>query len=178
MVRPRSIDREQLLDLAQELVAEGGADSLSFGSLAKAASLPKASVQAVFGSRKAMVEALLTRWMAHEAGTYHALLGDDISAGARLKAHLKSTQREQSHGSRTASALLATLASSGQASSAVKSWYRDRMDGLVANDLESRKRRLAYLAAEGAFLLRNLVGLEVDDDQWDLIFRDIEEILS
>lgn len=178
MVRPRSIDREQLLDLAEGMVADEGAASLSFGSLAKAASLSKASVQAVFGTREAMIEALLSRWMAREAKTYQAILGDERTADARLKAHLQSTQREASNVSRTASALLATLASSGKASSAVQNWYRTRMDDLEASDPESRKRRLAYLAAEGAFFLRNLVGVEIDDHKWDLIFRDIEEMMG
>ncbi|MNO01607.1 hypothetical protein D3C81_2217950 [compost metagenome] len=53
-----------------------------------------------------------------------------------------------------------------------------RLDDLNADDQCSRKRRLAYLSAEGAFLLRNLVGLEIEDDKWASIFRDIEELLS
>ncbi|TAL77758.1 MAG: TetR/AcrR family transcriptional regulator [Burkholderiaceae bacterium] len=178
MARPRSIDREQLLDLAEGVVADGGAASLSFGSLAEAASLSKASVQTVFGTREAMVEALLTRWMAREAETYRAILGDNITAGARLKAHLQSTQREDGNVSRTVSTLLATLASSGTASSGMQNWYRVRLDDLNANDWESQQRRLAYLAAEGAFLLRNLVGLKIDDDKWALIFHDIEEMVG
>lgn len=178
MARPRSIDREQLLDLAEGMVADEGAASLSFGSLGKAASLSKASVQTVFGTREAMIEALLTRWMVREAKTYQAFLGDDISAGSRLKAHLQSTQREGGKVSRTASALLATLASSGNASRVIQNWYQVRMDGLDANDQESRKRRLAYLAAEGAFLLRNLVGLDIDDDKWESIFRDIDKMMD
>ena len=178
MVRPRSIDREHLLDLAQDLVAREGAASLTFGTLAKSASLSKASVQAVFGSRETMIEALLSRWMDCEAKTYQAILGNDRSPGARLKAHLQSTQQEETHVSRTASALLATLASSGNASKGIQNWYRDRMDGLDATDRTSRQRRLAFLAGEGAFFLRNLVGLEIDNEKWASIFRDIEEMVD
>ncbi|SJN09248.1 hypothetical protein CZ787_01095 [Halomonas citrativorans] len=74
--------------------------------------------------------------------------------------------------------MLATLVSSGYASSEMQNWYRVRMDGLEANDRESRQRRLAYLAAEGAFLLRNLVGLRIDDDKWASIFRDIDKMVG
>ncbi len=178
MARPRSIDREQLLDLAEGLIASSGASSLSFGSLAKAASLSKASVQTAFGTREAMIEALLVRWINREGKQYQTILGEDSTADARLKAHLQSTQREESDVGRTVSAMLATLASSGFASSEMQSWYLVRMDGLDANDNESRQRRLAYLAAEGAFLLRNLVGLKIDDDKWASIFRDIDELIS
>ncbi|WP_087105484.1 hypothetical protein [Halomonas citrativorans] len=129
-------------------------------------------------TREAMIEALLERWMARGAEKYQAILGNDSTAGARLKAHLQSTQREESDVGRTVSAMLATLVSSGYASSEMQNWYRVRMDGLEANDRESRQRRLAYLAAEGAFLLRNLVGLRIDDDKWASIFRDIDKMVG
>ncbi|MCS2607956.1 TetR/AcrR family transcriptional regulator [Halomonas dongshanensis] len=178
MARPRSINREQLLDLAEDLIASGGASSLSFGSLAKAASLSKASVQTVFGTREAMIEELLVRWMTRESEQYQTILGDNCTADARLKAHLQSTQREESDVGRTVSAMLATLASSGFASSEMQNWYLVRMDNLDADDREGRQRRLAYLAAEGAFLLRNLVGLKIDDDKWASIFHDIDELMG
>lgn len=178
MARPRTIDREHLLDVAENLVASAGAASLSFGSLAVAASLSKASVQTIFGTREAMIEALLTRWMAREGEAYLAILGNENAPGARLSAHLQSTQREEANVGKAVSALLATLVGSGNASVAMQNWYRMRLDDLNADDQCSRKRRLAYLAAEGAFLLRNLVGLEIEDDKWASIFRDIEELLS
>lgn len=49
-------------------------------------------------TRESMIEALLERWMAREAEKYQAILGNDSTAGARLKAHLQSTQRGQSYG--------------------------------------------------------------------------------
>jgi hypothetical protein len=60
----------------------------------------------------------------------------------------------------------------------MKDWYRVRLNDLEADDLSSRKQRVAYLAAEGAFLLRNLVGMEIDDDKWASIFRDIESAVD
>lgn len=174
MARPRSIDREKLLDVAERIVARNGAATLSFGSLARDASLSKASVQTAFGTREAMIEALLSRWMKREAARFQALLGNDGRPVSRLKAHLQSTQHEEGDVGRTVSAMLAALASSGNASIAMQDWYRVRLDDLEADDPASRNRRLAYLAAEGAFLLRNLVGMEIDDDKWASIFRDIE----
>lgn len=175
MARPRSVDREQLLDVAESIVASAGAASLSFGSLANAAALSKATVQTAFGTREAMIEALLARWMAREAEAYQAILGSDKSPTARLKAHLLSTQRENDVG-KAVSALLAALFGNGGASVAMRNWYWARMENLNADDLEGRQRRLAYLAAEGAFLLKNLVGLDIDQAKWNSIFKDIEEL--
>jgi AcrR family transcriptional regulator len=178
MARPRTIDRERLLDVAERLVASSGATTLSFGSLASAASLSKATVQTVFGTREAMIEALLARWMSREAEAYQAILKNDSAPRARLRAHLQTTQQEEDSIGKSVSALLAALVGSGNASTAMQNWYRVRMDDLDAWDVDSRKRRLAYLAVEGAFLIRNLVGLEIDDDKWNSIFRDIEELVG
>ncbi|MEB2847002.1 TetR family transcriptional regulator [Rhizobiales bacterium RZME27] len=178
MVRPRSIDREKLLDFAEHIVARDGAAALSFGALADAASLSKASVQTAFGSREALIEALLSRSMKREAEHYQTFLGTDVRPISRLKAHLRATQTENESAGRTVSALLAILASTGNASTVMKDWYRVRLNDLEADDLSSRKQRVAYLAAEGAFLLRNLVGMEIDDDKWASIFRDIESAVD
>lgn len=178
MARPRSTDREKLLNCAEKVIARDGAAALSFASVAEAAGLSKASVQTAFGSRESLIEALLTRWMVRESETYHALLAEDHQPSSRLRAHLRSTMQEDGDQGRTVSAMLATLASTGNASSAMKEWYRERMNGLDAEDPASRRRRLAYLAAEGVFLLRNLVGVEIDDKKWGDIFRDIDRMID
>lgn len=178
MARPRSIDREKLLDFAEHIVARDGAATLSFGTIAEAASLSKASVQTAFGTREALIEALLFRWMKYEAERYRALLGNDDRPISRLRSHLQSTQTENENVGRTVSAMMAVLATSGNASTVMQDWYRVRLDDLEADDPASRKRRIAYLAAEGAFLLRNLVGMEIDSDKWASIFRDIEMMVD
>ncbi|MNI73788.1 hypothetical protein D3C73_1298190 [compost metagenome] len=132
-------------------------------------------MQTAFGTREAMIEALLTRWMAREAEAYQAILGSDQSPAARLKAHLQSTQLQDDVG-KAVSALLAALFGNGGASTAMQNWYWVRMENLEAVDFESRQRRLAYLAAEGVFLLKNLVGLDIDETKWNSIFEDIDEL--
>lgn len=176
MARPRTIDREKLLTAAETVVTSKGAVALSFASVAAEAGLSKASVQSAFGTRDALIDALMGRWMQHEADRYTAELGDAESPGARLSAHLRCTYDEllNGRGQRVAT-LLAVLASEGLQSDSMRRWYQDRVGDLTAASAAERQRRMAYLAAEGAYFLRCIVGLEVDDAIWAEIFADLEQ---
>lgn len=116
--------------------------------------------------------------MTRESANYQAILKNDNQPISKLKAHLHCTQHDDGDVGKTVSAMLATLASDGSASTVMTEWYRERLDDLQACDRSSRSRRLAYLAAEGAFLLRNLVGLDIDDAKWDSIFDDIRNAIK
>lgn len=179
MARPRTIDRDKLLSAAEAVVLRDGAASLSFSSVAARAGLSKASVQSVFGSRDALVEALIARWLEREGRCFRAALGDDLSDDARLRAHLRCTRAEiATSGGQRIATLLAVLASEGGRSGGVRRWYRERLGDLTADSDAERRRRTAYLAAEGAFFLRCMVGLEADEALWSEIFADLERGLG
>jgi hypothetical protein len=44
-------------------------------------------------------------------------------------------------------------------------------------DDKQQRTRLAFLAAEGAFILRSFGFAEICDEEWQKIFRDIQSIL-
>lgn len=60
--RPRVIDRNHLLDLAEKIVLEHGAPALTIDALAKAAGITKGGVQYCFGTKDGLIDAMLTRW--------------------------------------------------------------------------------------------------------------------
>ena len=64
MGRTRRIDRDKVLDAAERIVAEEGPSSLTIDAVAKAMGITKGGVQYCFGSKDALVSALLTRWSA------------------------------------------------------------------------------------------------------------------
>ncbi|NEX45836.1 TetR/AcrR family transcriptional regulator [Pseudotabrizicola algicola] len=175
MARPRTIDRETLLDAAERVVTRQGAAALSFASVATEAGLSKASVQSAFGSRDALIDALIGRWMAHEAARFRAMLAEETTPEARLNAHLRCTYEELHNGSgQRVASLLAILASAGLGSDSLRQWYQARIGDLTATTEAERQRRTAYLAAEGAYFLRCIVGLEADAAVWSDIFADLQ----
>lgn len=175
MARPRTIDRDHLLTAAEAVVTGQGAAALSFASVAAEAGLSKASVQSAFGSRAALIDALIGRWMQHEADRFEAALEGAESPEARLSAHLRCTYEELHNGrGQRVATLLAILASEGQSSASVRRWYQERMGDLSAQSPEEKRRRTAFLAAEGAYFLRCIVGLEADPAIWAEIFAALD----
>ena len=171
MARPRTIDRERLLDAAESVVAAGRIAALTFGSVAAASGVPKASVQSAFGTREGMIDAMLQRWLAREEQRFERAAGKRPSARKRMQAHIRTTEEEDT-GSRMAT-LLAALAGSGEQSASTAAWYRARIGSLTAKTREQRRLRVAFLAAEGAFYIRHLVGFPISEALWHDIFEDL-----
>lgn len=57
MGRQRSIDRDKVLDIAEEIVATQGAAGLTIDAVAKAMGISKGGVQYCFGSKDALIDA-------------------------------------------------------------------------------------------------------------------------
>ena len=174
MPRPRSIDRELLLDLAEATVAATGAAGLSFGSLAAVSGLSRASVQSVFGTREALIEAMLERWLAQETQRFTAAAGPAPTREQRIRAHIATTALEAEEGMRRSATLMASLAGTERQVRSAAEWYQSRVGDLSAHTPEARRLRAAFLAAEGAFFVRYLVGLPMSGTLWREIFDDLQ----
>jgi AcrR family transcriptional regulator len=186
MARPRNVDRDALLDAAEALLAAQGLPALTFGALATASGLAKPTVQSVFGSRDALLAAVLQRWLAREQLRFDAELakvtrgGTTADAASRTRAHILSTSAETPATGRQMVHLLAALAVAGPkvqpgqpGQQGALPWYAARLGSLAAATDDQRRWRLALLAAEGAFYVRHLAQLPMDDERWADIFRDI-----
>lgn len=176
MARPRTINREHLLDLAEVVVAESGAIGLSFGALAVASGLPKASIQSAFGTREALIEAMLDRWMAQEQRRFERVAGPAPRAPDRIRAHVQTTAEESDVSMRRMATLLAAMVGSAPQVERAIAWYASRVGDLGATTDEARRLRTAFLATEGAFFLRYLIGYAMSDETWRQIFDDIQEM--
>lgn len=180
MARPRNVDREAVLDAAEALLAAAGLPALTFGALAAASGVAKPTVQSVFGSRDALLAAVLQRWLAREQRRFDAELakatpaGSGPDAASRTRAHILSTAAETLATGRQMVHLLAALAVAGpHGQEGALPWYAARLGGLEATTPAQRRWRLALLAAEGAFYVRCLAQLPMEDERWEDIFKDI-----
>lgn len=62
MGRQRSIDREKVLDVAEEIISTQGAAALTIDSVARAMGISKGGVQYCFGNKDALIDAMFERW--------------------------------------------------------------------------------------------------------------------
>ena len=90
-----------------------------------------------------------------------------------MLAHIRITAELSREESISGAALVAALASAGEAETSSTRWYRARAGTLEAKTEEARRLRIAFFAAEGAYYIRNLLGLPMSDELWREIFSDL-----
>lgn len=171
--RPRSIDRDRVLDAAEAIVATSGAIALSFEAVAREAGITKSGVQYCFGTKDNLVRAMIERWGDFFERDVMARAGGDTSPRAVIRAHLEATRdSDEAEYSRSAVMMTALLQHPDQIA-ATRTWYTSRFAPLVMNDPADRQAALALLAGEGAFLLRALGLVDLDDAQWEALFGEL-----
>lgn len=178
MGRRKTIDRDHVLDIAEEIVASRGAGALSIGAVAETAGISKGGVQSCFGTKEAMIAAMLDRWMVEDERRFRQIAGPNPSPLERIKAHVEATRSYDEFAQTRVASLLATLLQQPEHVAATSRWYEGRLEGLERDSDEARRAKLAFLANEGAFYLRFLGLLPIDSDEWQAMFADIQDLLA
>ncbi|KNY15311.1 TetR family transcriptional regulator [Shinella sp. SUS2] len=171
--RPRSIDRDRVLDAAEAIVALDGATGLTFDAVARAAGITKGGVQYCFGTKENLIRSMIERWGSTFEGEVMAHAGDDRSPQSVIRGHLLATRdSDEAEYSRSAVMMTALLQSPEQVASS-RVWYTHRLAGLDMDKAEDRQAALAFLAGEGAFLLKAFGLIDITEAQWTALFSDM-----
>lgn len=175
--RPRTIDRDKVLDAAEAVVAETGAAGLTIDAVARAAGITKGGVQYCFGTKEGLLTAMLDRWCETFDRDIAMLQGEDRSPLAHMRAYIEAgRQSDEEEGSRSA-VMLSTLLQNSDQLAASRLWYRERLRDVDPTTEEGRNARLAFIASEGVFFLRSFRLLELSDDEWRSVYDDILGLL-
>lgn len=177
MGRQKSVDRDNLLDLAEEIVRSQGAAALTIDALAKAAGITKGGIQYTFSSKAALIDALCSRWMGSYEALFAKLMAPDPSPVDVIHAHVGATFTDNDPAQAKAASLMTGMLQSPEFMAATRDWYHERMAGLDLNTPEGRQARLAFLATEGAFCLRYFGFLDISQEEWTSIYGDIQKSL-
>jgi AcrR family transcriptional regulator len=173
MGRKRTIDRDAILDAAEAIIGEAGAGQLTFDQVAARAGVSKGGVLYCFPSKSALIAAMMERDLKRFEAEVAARHGAD--GGDRLKARIDATRDESEAMAARAASLMAALVEVGDEAEPLRADYRGWLDSF-RDDAEGRRRRLAFLACEGIFMLRGLGILDIDAKEWDAIFDDIAQL--
>lgn len=178
MGRKPTIDRDQVLALAETIVSEQGAAALTIDAVAKAAGISKGGVQSCFGTKEAMIRAMLDRWLQDYAAKFDQLLKDRLDdLPARVNAHVTLSLGGDPDGTERAAALVAALVQNPEQLEAIRAWYAERFSGLFEAEGWGRPLRVALLATEGAVLLRHFGLATLSDDQWTTLHDDVASLI-
>jgi AcrR family transcriptional regulator len=178
MGRKRVIDRDAILDAAEDLTRERGAGNLTLDAVAKRAGISKGGLMYSFATKEALIGAIRDR----DLGRFHALLSErakdyPASRFAGLLARIDVTESENPLTSAKGASLMAALAQTPGHLGAIQEDYRKEMSRLDAKGDEGRRARLAMIAIEGAFLLRGLGLMTLSEAEWASIFADIRGLV-
>ena len=176
MGRQRSIDRDKVLDTAEEIVATRGAAGLTIDAVAKAMGISKGGVQYCFGSKDALIDAMFDRWGSAYETLFTAIAGDEPSPQTAVRAHMLATHSSDQTSSAKAAGLMATLIQTPEHLASTREWYRSRIAGLDLTTEEGKRARWRF-ATEGAFMLRYFGLMDIDRAEWETMFADMQALI-
>src|SRR5690606_869159 len=176
--RPRSIDREKLLDIAETIVAQQGVAGLTMDALARAANITKGGVQYCFGNKEGLIQAMIMRWSDRFDAEVALAANGESDPLAHVRAHIKVTREADVQDESRFAAMLAGLIPNSDQLTETRAWYARQLQGLDFSTEQGRNARLAFIANEGAFLLRSFNFFDLSPQEWRVVFRDIERLLD
>lgn len=174
--RPRSIDREKLLDAAEAIIASEGAAGLSFGALAKAAGVTRGGVQYAFGNKDNLIRAMVDRWADSFETDVMGGLGPDPSPKAVIQSHIRANLAEGAEDFARSAMMMTAIFQNPDQVADTRAWYDSRLAGLDLSRPEDRDAAIAFLASEGVFFLKSFGLTGLDDAAWQQIFAGISRL--
>ena len=109
MGRQRTIDREKVLEAAEEIVIKQGATALTIDAVAKSMGISKGGVQYCFGNKEALIDAMFERWGHSYDEIFNQKIAEDNSPEGRVIAHMKATADHDKTSIAKGAALMASL---------------------------------------------------------------------
>lgn len=161
MGRSRKLDRQALLDAAQEVLSRDGASNLTIEAVAATAGVGKATVLYDYKSKHALMRAVLERRLeAEDERLSRIRAGLDDDPDRAIHAWIRAALRPLSQQDRTiGSGLMAELASDPELNQLSRDFVHDNVLRALDTATEPRGARLAFLAVEGLKLL-DYIGLQ------------------
>lgn len=109
MGRQRTIDRDKVLDAAEDIVIKQGAAALTIDAVAKSMGISKGGVQYCFGNKEALIDAMFDRWSYSYDQIFNREIEKDDSPENRINAHRLATYEHDKTAIAKGAALMASL---------------------------------------------------------------------
>ena len=175
MGRSRKVDREALLDAAQDVILSDGASNLTIEAVASRLGVGKATVLYDFKTKQSLMRAILERRLDIEderLNTFSESMPD--AANAAIRGWIRAAQRPLSEQDRTLGmGLIAELASDPDLNAVSRQFVRRRMADIIDTASAPRGATLAFLAVEGLKMLDYLGLHKWTAAEIDTIIEDI-----
>lgn len=177
MGRQQNIDRDEVLDAAEQIVLTQGAAELTMDAVARAVGITKGGVQYCFGTKQGMVDAMVERWCRQFQGEIDERTRPTSDPVAAIRGYVEATASITRPSHARAAGLMAMLLQSPEHLELARHWYRDHLQPLDLGTSEGRQARIAFMAMEGAFVLRSFGFMHMEDAEWAELYEEIKDTL-
>lgn len=178
MGRRKTIDREKILDAAEDVTLELGAARLTLDAVAKRASISKGGLVYCFSSKEDLIRAMFQREMQRfEQELQKELSLTEGCAYPRLLARILASKHETPHTRAKGASIIATISQMPECMDEVRQAYARDFASFDRSTPEGRAAVLALVAIEGAFLVRGLNLIDLPPEEWSDIFDQIARLI-
>ncbi len=180
MGRKKSIDQNRILDAAEAVVARVGATRLTLEGVAQEAGISKGSVVYDYGTKQALIEAMVERAVLRDNAFNEAAAAPFTgSVNATLKGRISAASQPFPDAFRAVALnICAALAQDHSLRSAIQKNQTAVIDRIRAEAGTARGPMLAYLALEGLKLLETLDYHQWSDSERAALLEDILQLAS
>lgn len=180
MARKQTIDSDQILDAAETVLLCGGVHGFTLDAVAAQAGISKGGLVYRFPSKDQLIQTLLERELtrfSHDAEQQSGRYGD--TPGAGILGHISAIGQETEETASRAIGLLTALVHAPAMLAPVQTFYRTQLARLAQATPLTKRLRIAFLAAEGVFLLRGTGFAAISREERQSMLDDIcDEVRS
>ncbi|WP_043988823.1 TetR family transcriptional regulator [Pectobacterium parmentieri] len=179
MARKKTIENDLILDAAEKVLLRDGVHRFTLDAVAAEASISKGGLVYSFPSKDRLIMTMLSRELARfeqDAQQQTARYIDQPHAD--VLGYITAIAQEEEETTSRAVGLLTALVHSPSMLEPVRAFYRTRLDKLRDATPAMRRIRLAFLAAEGVFLLQGLGFVTLDREERQTMLDDAKSLFQ
>ena len=177
MTRKKTINPELVLDAAESILIASGFQHFTLEAVAKRAEISTGGLLYIFPTKDQLILAMLDREVSRfSAGV---LLNSEVHSQdphATLLGYIATARSEDVSIANKAASLMAALIHAPAMLEPARLFYFNMLGQFDSESIKDRRGRLAYLAVEGAFLLRALGLKKMTEEEWLGILADAQEM--
>jgi AcrR family transcriptional regulator len=177
MTRKKTINPELVLDAAEIILIESGVQHFTLEAVAKRAEISKGGLLYIFPTKDQLILAMLDREVSRFSA--EVLRNSEVHSEdphATLLGYIATARSEDVSIANKAANLMAALIHAPAMLEPARLFYFKMLGQFDSQSIEGRRGRLAYLAVEGAFLLRALGLKAMTEEEWLEILADAQDM--
>ncbi|MGU3575983.1 TetR/AcrR family transcriptional regulator [Brucellaceae bacterium C25G] len=179
MARPREIDKDRILNAAEEIITESMGRGFTLDAVAERAGVSKGGLVYAFPTKDALIEAALTRELNRFKISWRAKADHESHSNvSMLSAYIAEIQSQEEIHLRTASLLMTALSNAPTVSEPARAFYRSVFSYFNSDTKQGKDIRQAILAIEGLFFLRGMGLIDSNHSEWLSVVTHAQETLS